>query len=346
MVDLPLLIAAVSADSPCGEDLEYDSSFLELERAAQGLPERQMGDALLAAEPPEWRAVRELATGLFGRSKDLRIANHLVYSSVALDGLPGLNQGLALVRQLLERYWDALHPRLDSEDDNDPTFRLNALRGLVADALLQLLRDAPLVRSRAFGTVSLRAALNAAGLQRFASETLNLEQVAGAFQNSEAGELESTRVALAEAQAHLTAIESEVSNRVGAAEGIDLAPLKLLIRLALQLLNEHAPQLDGTPVGIADVGATATDAQPHEASRTGGATATPRVSAEIASRDDVLKTLDRILAYYASHEPSSPVPVLLTRAKTLVTADFAAIVRNLIPDGLSQFENLRGPGSE
>ncbi|MNN97050.1 hypothetical protein D3C81_2161350 [compost metagenome] len=60
----------------------------------------------------------------------------------------------------------------------------------------------------------------------------------------------------------------------------------------------------------------------------------------------MLKTLDRILAYYARHEPSSPVPVLLTRAKTLVTADFAAIVRNLIPDGLSQFENLRGPGSE
>ncbi|MFC5699297.1 type VI secretion system protein TssA [Pseudomonas sp. GCM10022186] len=346
MVDLPLLIAAVSADSPCGEDLEYDSSFLELERAAQGLPERQMGDAVLAAEPPEWRKVRDLAAGLFGRSKDLRIANYLVQSAVALDGLPGLTRGLALVRELLERYWDGLYPRLDSEDDNDPTFRLNALRGLVADTQLQLLRDAPLVRSRAFGTVSLRAALNAAGLQRFASETLNLEQVAGAFQNGEAGELERTRAALAEAQAHLAAIESLVSERVDAAEGIDLAPLKQLIRLALQLIDEHAPQLDGAPAGMADAGATASDAQPHDASRAGDAPAAPRVSAEIASRDDVLKTLDRILAYYASHEPSSPVPVLLSRAKTLVTADFAAIVRNLIPDGLSQFENLRGPGSE
>ncbi|MCR3811683.1 hypothetical protein K3Z95_26440, partial [Pseudomonas aeruginosa] len=40
------------------------------------------------------------------------------------------------------------------------------------------------------------------------------------------------------------------------------------------------------------------------------------------------------------------VPVLLKRAKTLVTADFAEIVRNLIPDGISQFETLRGPESE
>ena len=68
-----------------------------------------------------------------------------------------------------------------------------------------------------------------------------------------------------------------------------------------------------------------------------------RVSGEIANRDDVLKSLERILTYYARHEPSSPLPVLLNRARSLVNADFATIVRNLIPDGMSQFENLRGP---
>ena len=64
---------------------------------------------------------------------------------------------------------------------------------------------------------------------------------------------------------------------------------------------------------------------------------------EIGNRDDVLRTLDRILGYYARHEPSSPVPVLLNRARSLVSADFATIVRNLIPEGISQFEKLRGP---
>ena len=60
----------------------------------------------------------------------------------------------------------------------------------------------------------------------------------------------------------------------------------------------------------------------------------------------MLRSLDRLLAYYSRHEPSSPLPVLLNRAKNLVNADFAAIVRNLIPDGMSQFENLRGPESD
>ncbi|MNP79148.1 hypothetical protein D3C76_1769220 [compost metagenome] len=60
----------------------------------------------------------------------------------------------------------------------------------------------------------------------------------------------------------------------------------------------------------------------------------------------MLQSLDRLLQYYARHEPSSPLPVLLRRAKNLVNADFATIVRDLIPDGLSQFENLRGPEAD
>ncbi|MGP6219195.1 ImpA family type VI secretion system protein, partial [Pseudomonas paraeruginosa] len=71
-----------------------------------------------------------------------------------------------------------------------------------------------------------------------------------------------------------------------------------------------------------------------------------RASGEIGNREDVLRQLDRLLEYYVRHEPSSPVPVLLKRAKTLVTADFAEIVRNLIPDGITQFETLRGPENE
>ncbi|MFV3017571.1 type VI secretion system protein TssA, partial [Pseudomonas sp. KHB2.9] len=39
-MDVPLLLAAVSATSPCGEDMEYDAQFLQLERDAKGQPER------------------------------------------------------------------------------------------------------------------------------------------------------------------------------------------------------------------------------------------------------------------------------------------------------------------
>ena len=54
-MDVPLLLTAVSATSPCGDDMEYDAQFLQLERDAKGQPERSMGDSILPAEPPEWR---------------------------------------------------------------------------------------------------------------------------------------------------------------------------------------------------------------------------------------------------------------------------------------------------
>lgn len=54
-----LLLTAVSDASPCGDDLEYDSDFLQLERDALGRPERAMGDSIQPAEPPEWRQLEQ-----------------------------------------------------------------------------------------------------------------------------------------------------------------------------------------------------------------------------------------------------------------------------------------------
>jgi type VI secretion system protein ImpA len=128
---------------------------------------------------------------------------------------------------------------------------------------------------------------------------------------------------------------------VGSAQGVDLSALQQLIKQALHILREYVPK------------SVETEAQVHQSSpveRTetpAVVTSAPHVcDGEIHNRHDVVRNLDRILGYYARHEPSSPLPVLLNRAKNLVHADFAAIVRNLIPDGMPQFENLRGPDLE
>jgi type VI secretion system protein ImpA len=340
VLDVPALLAPISADSTCGDDLEYDAAFLELERIAQGQPERQMGDAVLPAEPPEWPRVQQHAIELFSRSKDLRIASILLRSSLAISGLAGFAQSLLLISELLNQYWADLHPRLDP-DDNDPTSRINALTGLNADENIRLLWESLLVRSRTVGPVTLRAAVSAYGLQRFASETLSQEQVAGALRDGDADAVLATRDAVAQALTAMGAIESQVSEQVGSDQGVDLGPLKQLLRQAAQTLGSSAQAGEG---GASEE--TSQSGADGESGSTVSAAAVPRVSGEIANRDDVLRLLDRLLDYYARHEPSSPVPVLLSRAKTLVTADFAAIVRNLIPDGMSQFEALRGPDSE
>jgi type VI secretion system protein ImpA len=342
-VDVPLLLAAVSANSPCGEDLEYDADFLRLERDSRGQPERSMGDSILPAEPPEWRSIQQQSLDLLARSKDLRITHFLLQSSLALEGIPGLARVLTLISELLKQYWPDLHPRLDADDDNDPTVRINALAGLTSDVTIRLLRESILARSRTFGAVSLRAAANASGLQSFADESLGAEQLAGALLDSDPEQLEIIRAALLEARSAAEAIEQQVSDQVGSAQGVDLGPLKQPLKMALQILGQFAPQSGDND--LADP-VEADHTAPVEHTSASSAPRSSTVPGEINNRDDVLRSLDRILAYYTRHEPSSPLPVLLNRAKNLVHADFAAIVRNLIPDGMSQFENLRGPESE
>ncbi|WP_024619033.1 type VI secretion system protein TssA [Pseudomonas kilonensis] len=345
-MDVPLLLAAVSATSPCGEDLEYDADFLRLERDSRGQPERSMGDSILPAEPPEWRSIQQQSLDLLQRSKDLRITHFLLQSSLALEGLPGMARVLTLISELLKQYWAELHPRLDADDDNDPTVRINALAGLTSDITIRLLRESILARSRTFGTVSLRAAANASGLQSFPDENLGAEQLAGALLDSDPEQLEITRAALLEARSAAEAIEQQVSDQVGSAQGVDLGPLKQPLKMALQILGQFAPQSGDSALSDPVSDDSAAPTEYASAPSTPRNTSTSTVSGEINNRDDVLRSLDRILAYYTRHEPSSPLPVLLNRAKNLVHADFAAIVRNLIPDGMSQFENLRGPDSE
>lgn len=342
----PQLLAAVSADFPCGEDLEYDADFLQLERDAQGRPERVMGDAVQPAEPPQWRDIEQACTSLLQRSKDLRITHFLVQSNLALHGLTGLAASLELIRDLLGEYWLYLHPQLDAADDNDPTVRVNALAGLTCDTNIALLRDAVLVRSRAFGPVSLRAALHAAGVQHFASEQLSAEELAAALRDADPEQLQQCLQALQVAREALDAIEHRVNDQVGSASGIDLSALRQPLRQVQQVLADYSPE-GAAPLG-SDEQATA-DSANHDSAQAPAAAAAPRPAArpgEVNSREDVQQSLERLLQYYARHEPSSPLPVLLRRAKNLVNADFATIVRDLIPDGMSQFENLRGPDGD
>jgi type VI secretion system protein ImpA len=65
-------------------------------------------------------------------------------------------------------------------------------------------------------------------------------------------------------------------------------------------------------------------------------------SGEINSRDDVVQQLDRLCEYYRRNEPSSPVPMLLRRAKRLVAKDFMDIIRDLTPGGIAEAELFSG----
>ena len=332
LIDTENLLQPIAGDEPTGTNLEYDPAFAALERSAQGKAEQQIGETIVAAEPPDWKAVHEQAATLLGRSKDLRIVSHLVRALLHRHGFVGLSEGLAVVRGLLERYWAPLHPRLDPDDQHDPTIRISAL-ALLSDAqLLGALRAAPLIQSRSFGAVTLRDFAVASGEMPAAAGAakMDMTSIEAAFQDVSDEALEATAVAITQAVDHLRRIEGIFTDSAGVA-GPDVTGLTQILNQANRAVGPRLERRKG-------VSAAAGDSAAH----TNGTGPRVALSGEITSREDVVRALDKICDYYARHEPSSPLPLLLERCKRLATMSFIEIVREMVPDGLSQVEIIAG----
>lgn len=334
------LIAALGADAPAGDNLEYDPAFLALEQAGAGKPEVEYGDKRYPAEPPDWPTVHEQALALAARTRDLRVAVWLLRAGARLHGLDGAARGLALLRGMLEGLWDSVHPQLDASDDNDPTMRLSALAPLFAPAAAPAdLLAASLAPVR--GSLTLRElALGLGGIGAAPGEVVPTE--AGVLQALQG--LLATHEALAgtaeAAQRDARAIVALLEARLGRDRAPDAAPLtRLLDLLAQAVARVRAPQ-----DAQADRGAEVS-AGPAGAASAPAAAATTSVGG-ISSRDDAVRAIGRICDWIERHEPSNPAPLLLRRAQRLMNKSFLDIVRDLAPNGVDQVEMLAGRPDE
>jgi len=77
ILNIESLLQPISAEVPCGPDLEYDPAFLELDRLSEGKPEQQMGKTIVPAQEPDWKEVADRTLALLAKTKDIRIAVRL-----------------------------------------------------------------------------------------------------------------------------------------------------------------------------------------------------------------------------------------------------------------------------
>lgn len=358
-VDLDTLLAAISPDSPCGEDLSYDPAFLELERVAQGTPEQQIGDTIIPAEEPNWRDVKERADELWARSRDLRVLLYRTLADLKLRGLPGLRDGLTLLSALIERHWDDLYPRLDPDDDNDPTERLNIIAALAAppetfgDPMMfqRRIREAPLTDSRQLGRFGMQDILVARGeLTLPAAEDgpppPTMAVIDGAFDDTPEESLQAVAAAVTESIEAVKAITKTLDAHVGLGNAPSLRGFESLLTSISKEVQGQIAKRSGGGGGDGGGGVPA-DPLPGDGNgivtHTAGPAGTP-LSGDIRSSRDVLLALDKISRYYQQAEISSPVPLFIAAARQLVSKSFVEINRILTPDLVRQVEEIATPG--
>jgi len=334
LLDVEKLLQPISEAEPAGPNLEYDAAFTALEKAAAGKPEQQMGGTIVPAEPPDWNAVFEQSLSLLARTKDLRVATKLAEAAASRNGMAGFSEAIALVRGLIERHWAVVHPQLDPDDDNDPTMRFTALASLGTQSVLSALRVGPLLSSRTLGPVTL-ADFGIDPTGKADPATADAAKVQAAFTENELPVLEQTLGAVVVAQESLAAIDASLQSLAGS-QGPDLAPLVRIVFQARQALEPRVVQRRSDEAGPGGA---------DEASPQGGGGPAPEARAmrgDILSREDVNRALDKICQYYEKNEPSSPVPLLLQRAKRLVSLSFVDILKDLAPDSMKQIDMVAG----
>ncbi|MCZ6837321.1 MAG: type VI secretion system protein TssA [Planctomycetota bacterium] len=350
ILDLDQLLQDISPDSPCGEDLEYDTEMLELETEFNGQPAQQMGDSISEAVEPNWETVKDLSLSLLPRTRDLRVQLKLVVALTEVDSLPGLCDGLTLIQRTLSEYWESAYPQLDPEDDNDPLERVNILAGMnippstLGDPVQfrQHVQHAKLTDSRAFGRVGYRDILNSKSGEAPSDDGsegqhFSASDIDGAFQDSDLDFLVANHEAVVGALEAVQAIDTTLTDLVGSGsatsfDGIvdDLHAIEseLADRLRQRGHGVESPESD--------------DDDDYGSSDGGGGGAS--LSGEVSTPRDAEMALEKVIRYYEAREPSSPVPMLVKVAQSMISKSFLEISSVLPPDTVELINRICSGG--
>jgi type VI secretion system protein ImpA len=328
----------ISPELPCGQNLENDFAFAQLEDEARGKKEIQLGDQIIPEVPPDWKKVRTSAFDLLARSRDIQVAMHLTCALLHTDGIAGMVQGLAIIRGLLHKYWDEVYPRQDPEDDY-PILRINTL-GTLKDykKILDPIARTPLTQSK-LGNFSWRDLEK--GQENLPPSANNDEipdvaLVEAAFLDTPLDYLKQQRDTVNQALQLTEEIVDSVTEKIGSVYSVDILPLTNLLKNIAQFLDEQIRQRPETEAKGDDFDGVSDD---QESIKRSGM---PNTRGGIHNREEVVRSIDAICKYFERYEPSSPVPFLLLRAKKMLTMNFMEIISELAPDGVNQAENICG----
>jgi len=322
-------------DGACGENLEYDDDFREMEKAAVGRPPSQFEAEGVA---PDWRSVLERAQSLFERTRDLRVAIYWSRARLRLEGAATLPEGFRLVQGLLSIFWDELHPL---PDEGDAYARVNALNDMCSAAgMLGDLRESFILNDRSVGELRGRDVEVALGTleARTDESPMSRSTIEQMLRNGAASD-PTLRGYPQAALGRIAELQQLMRDRVGYAAAPEMQPLVT----ALIAVRDVMPVEEDAGAGAEGASANA-DSDGSGSSRRGA----PRagLSGAIESRADALRAIDMVCEYLERTEPTNPAQLLLRRARKLVNKNFVELVRELAPESLNEVARVMGLSAE
>ncbi|MGZ5199696.1 MAG: type VI secretion system protein TssA [Telluria sp.] len=323
MLDIEQLLAPISEDQPCGEDISFSPELDAIANARRADdPTLEQGAWVTTLKEADWKFVGKRCAQLIQeRSKDLQLAVWLAEASAKTDGLRGLGDALLLIGALCERYWDHVHPL---PDEGGFEQRIGNLHWIASRAP-QMIFDVPITEGGAFSMKGADAARVRGGDE--------LEELEAARRRSSRTFYEVLVRDLDHCAAALADLERVVDDRVGQ-DGPSFSAAKAALQSVIHFVTPSARESGAVATAGPDAPVDVADAPAPRAMSSG----------PIQNRAQALAQLRIVADFFRRTEPHSPVAYLAEKAASWGEQPLHLWLRGVVKDDatLARLEELLG----
>lgn len=330
------LLEPIPGDDICGVDLSFSNVFDEIREARrQDDPTLAQGEWESELKTAQWPRVIELCEEILGgQSKDMQIVAWYTEATTRLKGFEGLALGLQVMDGLLSDFWEFCYPTCDPDDLEERAGKIEWLN----NQMPLVIREIPLTdrgsgayswnkweESRRIDNLGLKD--QAAREQAIASGKLSGELFDKAVQTSGRAYYEKLHACIQEAVVAATTLAQRVDERFG----LDAPSLKELIQAAGacdELVSKLIERLGGFAPGV---GQTVNPQIQQEGGMASHSVAPVSVGL-IINRNDAVRALREVAAYFRLNEPHSPVALLVERAASWAEMPLEKWLASVIKD--------------
>jgi type VI secretion system protein ImpA len=320
VLDFAALLAPIPGENPCGSPLPYETrQQLEEARKEENPDDYEPDDP----DRPEvfrkadWQGIINLASDTLGKtSKDLLLTARLTEALARKRGFAGLRDGIRLLRELTEQWWEQVYPTIDDGDLEGRAGPFNWLDDPSRGALFpNTVRTLPLVEGKAGAFSWQDWRLSQEGKGPVTREVFD-QAVAEATPEACVRTMEE----IDQAAEELERLRQILDARMGSA-----APSLTFLRQSVSdcqsfmrhVLKGKRPESNG---------------EADNASEASASTPPTTVARAVTSRAEAYRQLAQAAGVLQELEPHSPIPYLVKRAVELGSLSFPELMARLIRD--------------
>lgn len=357
IIDINSLLEPVSDESPTGEDIRENTSpssayytIKDARNTARAAERNSMFDGGSTEADENWRKILDLAPDILkNNSKDLEIASWYTEALIRRYGFPGLKTGFAIIRQMIEKYWDNLYPQPDEDGIETRVSPLTGLNGEGAEGvLIAPIRNAFITEDVQPGPFNYWQYTQALDIQKISDEAsradksnkigFTLEDIENVVANSSEQFYIDLKSDITECLNDYREISKMLDAHCGNMDAPPTSNIINALESTLGVINHVAKYK------LPDESSNEDEFVESETGEGAVAIQKNNISGPIQNRKDAFKHLNEISEFFRKTEPHSPISYVLDKAVKWGDMSLSELMRELIPDSssLNYYSSLTG----